>query len=128
MSPQDAETEHLFSYGTLQTEAVQLATFGRRLEGRPDSLVGYRLATVRIDDAAFAAVNGAIQRIIQFTGDSADVVEGATLTVTTSELQQADDYEPDGYERVPVLLRSGTRAWVYVDARQRDLRAGEPDT
>ena len=27
----------LFSYGTLQQEDVQLATFGRRLEGRADA-------------------------------------------------------------------------------------------
>ena len=27
------KTERLFSYGTLQTESVQLATFGRKLAG-----------------------------------------------------------------------------------------------
>ena len=36
-------SEELFTYGTLQLEEVQLATFGRVLEGRPDALVGYRL-------------------------------------------------------------------------------------
>lgn len=32
------DTENLFSYGTLQSEAVQLATFGRRLEGTVDRI------------------------------------------------------------------------------------------
>jgi hypothetical protein len=37
----------LFSYGTLQQEDVQLTTFGRRLAGVADSLVGYRQSMVR---------------------------------------------------------------------------------
>ena len=46
----------LFSYGTLQQEDVQLATFGRRLTGVSDALVGYRelvqitLAEIRAAD------------------------------------------------------------------------------
>jgi hypothetical protein len=36
-------TEKLFSYGTLQYEAVQLDTFGRTLLGQKDVLLGYRL-------------------------------------------------------------------------------------
>ena len=39
----------LFSYGTLQQENVQLATFGRRLEGRPDRLPGYAVQPVTIE-------------------------------------------------------------------------------
>lgn len=31
----------LFSYGTLQDPAVQMANFGRLLEGTADQLVGY---------------------------------------------------------------------------------------
>lgn len=31
----------LFSYGTLQQEAVQLSTVGRRLAGQADELVGF---------------------------------------------------------------------------------------
>lgn len=44
----------LLSYGTLQREEVQLATFGRRLDGRADELVGYEPSLVRIEDAARA--------------------------------------------------------------------------
>lgn len=34
----------LFSYGTLQHKDVQIATFGRELTGRKDSLLGYTRA------------------------------------------------------------------------------------
>ena len=40
--------ELLFTYGTLQLEEVQLQTFGRKLEGKPDALVGYRLVMTKI--------------------------------------------------------------------------------
>jgi hypothetical protein len=109
------ETEHLFAYGTLQQEAVQLATFGRRLEGQPDALVGYALQMIRIADADFVAASGtADHRNLQFTGKTSDVVEGTALLVTKSELEQSDAYEPAGYNRVLVQLRSGTNAWVYL--------------
>jgi hypothetical protein len=40
----------LFSYGTPQQDNVQLATFGRRLSGVSDALVGYRQSMVAIQD------------------------------------------------------------------------------
>ena len=115
MSLEERDTEKLFSYGTLQTEEVQLATFGRRLEGMADVLVGYSLKIIRIEDQAFVEASRAeYHRNLQFTGNSSDVVEGTAFTVTESELEQADAYEPAGYERVLVQLKSGTRAWVYL--------------
>lgn len=107
--------EQLFSYGTLRLESVQLSTFGRRLEGKPDVLVGYRVVMVQIDDRDFVAKSGsAEQRSLQFTGNEADSVEGMVFDVTRDELKQADAYEPQGYERVLVQLRSGIEAWVYL--------------
>jgi len=44
------ETEILFSYGTLQSEAVQLETFSRRLKGKADRLIGYRVIMLAISD------------------------------------------------------------------------------
>jgi len=109
-------TEHLFSYGTLQTESVQLSTFGRRLSGSPDALVGYRLRMIQITDEDFVATSGAEHhRNLESTGSTSDVVEGTVFSVTQQELEQADAYEPAGYERVRVKLRSGTDAWVYVN-------------
>jgi len=49
-------TENLFSYGTLQYESVQLSTFGRKLTGIKDTLIGYRLEMVEITDPSVAWV------------------------------------------------------------------------
>lgn len=114
MDHEPQETERLFSYGTLQTASVQLSTFGRRLAGSPDALVGYRLQMIQIMDQEFVATSGAeYHRSLEFTGSATDVVEGTVFAVTQQELEQADAYEPDGYERVRVNLRSRTAAWVY---------------
>ncbi len=109
------ETENLFSYGTLQLDEVQLETFGRKLDGERDALPGYKLVMITITDKEFVIKSGtADHRSLQFTGNSADVVEGVVFKVTSNELEQADSYEPDGYERVNVRLRSGGNAWVFV--------------
>ena len=109
--------EYLFAYGTLQTEAVQLETFGRRLEGTEDALVGYLLRIIRIEDQEFVAASGtADHRNLEFTGDPADCVEGTVFKVTSSELEQADAYEPAGYKRVLVQSRSGRKVWVYLQS------------
>jgi hypothetical protein len=112
----EEQTENLFAYGTLQTEAVQLSLFGRKLDGKEDALVGFRLTIVRIQDEDFVAASGyADHRNLQFTGNPSDFVEGTAFAVTKSELLQADAYEPAGYTRTLVQLRSGVRAWVYLD-------------
>ena len=118
------ETENLFSYGTLRLEDVQLATFGRRLEGKPDVLERYRLVIVRIEDQDFVVKSGSeYHRNVQFTGNASDFVEGVVFKVTQKELEQGDAYEPTGYERVQVKLRSGLDAWVYrlMTGFQRDV-------
>jgi hypothetical protein len=110
--------ESLFTYGTLQLEGVQLATFGRKLEGSPDALVGYRLVKIKIKDEDFVATSGtADHRNLQFTGNPSDLVEGTVVAVTSKELEQSDAYEPEGYERVQVRLKSGTPAWVYLNTQ-----------
>lgn len=115
MNVEETETENLFAYGTLQTEAVQLATFGRRLNGRPDALVGYKLRIVEIRDQDFVASSGTAQhRNLERTGLRSDFVEGTVFRITPRELEQADAYEPADYHRVSVELRSGLNAWVYV--------------
>lgn len=115
MDPDGKDTELLFAYGTLQTEAVQMSLFRRRLNGEADALPQYRLRIIRIDDQDFVAASGtADHRDLEFTGDPADLVEGTVFTVTRSEIEQADAYEPAGYKRVLVQLRSGRNAWVYL--------------
>jgi hypothetical protein len=107
----------LFSYGTLQQEKVQIETFGRLLEGRPDALPGYRREWVRITDPEVIAASGSDQHpIVLASGNAADEVAGTVFEVTDDELAAADDYEVDDYKRVAVRLRSGLDAWVYVKA------------
>ena len=113
------KTESLFTYGTLRLEEVQLATFGRKLEGSPDVLVGYRVVMIRIQDEDFVVKSGSAEhRNIQFTGNASDFVEGMVFSVTREELERSDAYEPDGYERVLVQLKSGIIAWVYFNKHQ----------
>jgi len=108
----------LFSYGTLQQEAVQLSTFGRSLQGQPDELVGFEHSLLRIEDPQFVATSGkAHHAIVRFNGRSDSRVKGTVFEVTDRELADADQYEPAGYKRITARLASGKQAWVYADAR-----------
>lgn len=107
--------QKLFSYGTLQYESVQQASFGRKLKGKKDVLSGYELSQLMITDPEVLAKSGdAMHPIIYHTGKATDCVEGMVFDITTDELAQADAYEVDDYQRVEVKLASGTKAWAYV--------------
>ena len=111
-------SEFLFSYGTLQLEAVQMATFGRLLAGTSDTLSGFEQMMLKIEDQAVIAVSGMAQHTIaRFTGHASDVISGTVFRVTAEDIQNADKYEVDACKRIAVTLRSGVRAWVYVDAQ-----------
>ena len=108
-------TEHLFSYGTLQLEAVQIAQFGRRLDGVADALVGWRRDLIEIVDPAVIAASGERHHpIVRETGDPADAVTGIVFAISEADLHGADAYEVDDYARIRTTLRSGIEAWVYV--------------
>jgi gamma-glutamylcyclotransferase (GGCT)/AIG2-like uncharacterized protein YtfP len=93
----------LFSYGTLQTKDVQVATFGRELTGREDSLPGY-VRTITESGA-----------VLYFNIEPAEeAVSGTLFEITEQELAAADKYEKDRqYRRILVTLRSGVQAWAY---------------
>jgi len=55
-----ATTELLFSYGTLQLESVQLATFGRKLVGAADVLPGFAQTMFKIEDADVVATSSRV--------------------------------------------------------------------
>ena len=115
MGGDEQRNQRLFSYGTLRHENVQLALFGRRLEGEPDALTGYALSTVTFDDPAVVAQSGfATHPILVADGDAAQVVEGTVFLLSAAELAAADEYEIAPYVRVEAPLRSGGVAWVYV--------------
>ncbi len=112
-----AETVFLFSYGTLQLPKVQQATFGRLLDGRPDSLPGYALEPVTITDAAVIEASGLdVHTIACPTGDPADLIPGTVFRITRAELEAADAYEVGDYARIEAVLASGITAFVYVNA------------
>lgn len=118
MAEHQMPSEFLFSYGTLQLEAVQMAIFGRPLIGTRDVLPGFAETLLEIDDATTVALSGKTHHsIVKFTGDASDSVAGTVFALTPDEIQRADKYEVAAYKRVAVLLQSGIRAWAYVDAR-----------
>jgi Gamma-glutamyl cyclotransferase, AIG2-like len=107
----------LFSYGTLQQESVQLATFGRRLEGRADALPGYATVPFEITDAQVIATSGKkFHTMAKPTGKQADEIAGVAVRITAAELAAADAYEVSDYKRIEVRLKSGLAAFVYVGA------------
>jgi gamma-glutamylcyclotransferase (GGCT)/AIG2-like uncharacterized protein YtfP len=106
----------LFSYGTLQQEEVQLSTFGRKLEGEKDLMIGYEPSLVKIADPELAK---RLQKLhhdnVQKTDDDWSNVQGTVFEVTDEELAKSDALEAQfSYKRVTVPLASGKDAWVYV--------------
>ncbi|MCS5706899.1 gamma-glutamylcyclotransferase [Synechococcus sp. FGCU-3] len=108
---------YLFSYGTLQQEEVQFSTFGRRLEGCPDSLIGFVITQIKITHPEVITTSGKeFHPIAKKTGNRNHRVPGTVFEVTEEELKHSDAYEVDAYKRVETVLSSGKSAWVYVEA------------
>jgi hypothetical protein len=84
----------LFSYGTFQQEDIQLTTFGRRLTGVSDALVGFSQSMAAIDDPEVVRTSGKTHHC------ACRRIRGVAASV-----------------RVNAPLASGLEAWVYVDAR-----------
>ena len=105
----------LFSYGTLQDKAVQLANFGRELAGQHDAMLGYTKSWVEITDPQVLTSSGKTHHpIVKPTTEAGARVEGRVFRITEQELAAADAYEVADYKRVAVRLASGLTAWVYV--------------
>jgi hypothetical protein len=108
-------TVRLFSYGTLQLPEVQLANYGRRLDGEPDALLGYRLELLPDRDPNAVRISGAMTHMVaRRTGDPADCVPGKVFLLTEKELAATDEYEGSDYGRAEITLESGRTALVYV--------------
>lgn len=106
----------LFSYGTLQLHEVQLANYGRPLEGAPDALPGYRLEVLPDRDPNAVRISGTkTHMVVRRTGDPADRVTGVVFLLTAEELEATDRYEGSDYGREELTLESGRRAFVYVE-------------
>ncbi len=102
--------ELLFSYGTLQDAEIQLATFGRLLEGEPDSLSGYCLEKLPFESSPVGYYYNAGR-----SQDPTAKIVGTRFRLTREELLRSDQYEADAdYRRRLVRLDSGHDAWVYA--------------
>ena len=113
----ETATIHLFSYGTLQLESVQMSQFGRLLDGRDDVMPSYRREMLEITDPEVIRASGErFHPVICPSDDPEDEVPGKVFVITAAELEAADRYEVSDYKRVDVRLKSGLRAWVYVRA------------
>ena len=109
-------SERLFSYGTLQLDSVQMASFGRRLHGRADAMPGWRTEMIEITDPEVLKASGERFHPIVRPGGRDDEVAGKVFEITADELAAADRYEVSDYKRIAVTLTSGVTAWVYVKA------------
>ena len=117
MTPSQDYPVLLFSYGTLQDSAVQLANFGRELTGEADQMLGYSQGWVEITDPAVLATSGKSHHpIVSPDAQPGASVAGMVFQITEQELAAADAYEVADYKRVRVPLASGNSAWVYVQA------------
>ena len=105
----------LFSYGTLQLPEVQLANYGRQLEGEPDALIGYRLVVLPDRDPDAVRISGAKTHMVaRKTGDAVDRIPGVVFLLTAEELAATDKYEGSDYGRAELVFESGRKALVYV--------------
>ena len=99
-------TQHLFSYGTLQDEDVQKSLINRKLKGKRDILLGYRISRKKFKGQ---------YPIMEVSNDRLDEVAGKVFRVSYVELYEIDSYETKMYKRVEVVLKSGTKAWAYIE-------------
>jgi len=102
----------LFAYGTLQHDDIQENIFGRILHGTPETLVGYALKEIQIEEE-FGLIH---YPIIVETHNPEDNINGIVYEITIEELHQADLYEGLHYKRVEVQLQSNETVWVYSAA------------
>ncbi len=111
-----AHDQPLFSYGTLQFDTVQTATFGRLVATEDDALSGYRIVTITIRDPTVLDASGIEEHLALVPDADAPPIAGKVLLLSAAELAAADVYESENYRRDRVVLASGRAAWVYVKA------------
>lgn len=100
----DHKSQRLFVYGTLLDSKVQLKIICRKVVGVGDFLDGYEKIKMKFTDGEYPSI----------VRNESKTVEGAVLELSKDELYRCDLYEGEEYKRIKVLLRSGSKAWVYV--------------
>ncbi len=102
--------EKLFAYGTLNDTEIQQNIFGRVLKGTSDTLVGYVINEIKIEEEFGVET----YPIITQTDSALDSINGKLYEITDLDLQQADLYEGKHYKRIEVELESKDKAWTYT--------------
>ena len=102
--------EQLFTYGSLQHADVQETIFGRTLQGKPETLVGYAVKEISIEEEFGLAQ----YPIIVPTQNPKDTISGILFELSESDLLKTDTYEGYHYKRIQVELQSKQMAWVYT--------------
>jgi gamma-glutamylcyclotransferase (GGCT)/AIG2-like uncharacterized protein YtfP len=97
--------EYLFTYGSLQDEVIQKHLFGRTLKGWPDAIKGFVLS----EQSAYGKYP-----VVKKTFDQTQSISGMVYELTEQELEEADVYEGDAYQRIKADLNSGKQAWLYI--------------
>lgn len=94
-----------------------MSTFGRRLSGQRDDLLGFEPSLVAIEDPEVVARLGRTHHAnVTFNGNEDSSVVGTAFEITDAELASADKFEAAFfYKRITAPLASGKQAWVYVD-------------
>lgn len=103
----------LFSYGTLNDPMVQEYVFQRVLTGEEDALRGYAISNKKMYGSYL---------VLEHTGNNEDEVAGKVYALSDEELRKADVYEGPAYRRISIVLKSGCKAWVYVERITKTLR------
>ena len=95
----------VFSYGSLQEAGVQLATFGRRLEGTGDALRRWTRSRVPVGERGARRTGKTHHANLIPCADS--TIDGMAFEVSDDELLLTDAYEQHaGYVRQQVRLIS----------------------
>jgi gamma-glutamylcyclotransferase (GGCT)/AIG2-like uncharacterized protein YtfP len=101
--------EKLFAYGSLKEKEIQETIFGRTLHGVAETLMGYEVKEILIEEE-FGMES---YPIIAPTQNNEDTIDGIVYDLTLQELQLSDTYEGSHYKRVQVQLQSKEIAWAY---------------
>ncbi len=117
---ENEQKSYLFSYGTLQSESVQMSTYGRKLQGEKGFLNGFKIEELEIQDPAVVSISGkSVHPIAIKTDNPKDQIQGSIFELSYQELLASDEYEVDAYERVKQVTISGKEIWVYVAKNQK---------
>lgn len=99
-------TQYLFAYGTLQNKEVQKIVLNRTLSGKVTVLAGYRMSKKKVLGK---------YPLIEPSSMQSDIVQGMLFKVSNFELHEIDQYETSFYRRIQVMVKSGIKAWTYVE-------------